>query len=652
MGWQTDVDVLVGQTIVPAVALASGSVGMAALAATGVVAFSACAFSSHHAGADARAAWLIPWLLCLLAVSLVLVASRTTAAAAAVIVAMALAAVACTRLLGSSGMKPRATGEGAATHEKNNASRIAVPRTVAFVSPLLAAAAAGWWGFVGLVLSLPPQPEWGALGFGPGEAYPLAVAGPVVLALWCSAQRVRWWAVASVCAMRWAVACWAARGVPAGPYKSRFLQVYGVQALIGGAAAALSALWVPSEPEQHVETPLWLCVCTLLAGTALLAACLLPALMVPMNGDHERPHHHLSLSPWTELRVITRPTAVALPNLDLSSVFYAATLGVIAGVEYPVLWRCLGVEPFSYVVAHLFTGVDAGTAAINIATCAWWVTVILALVVLVPHHGGDMVGNLALRKWYHLGAVAMFLPPLAVMPLAPTAVSPLPLVPLAFAVAVKALVIVELARAARVRPRWLSDAIHVGMTRNVDSRDTTAILIRTHLYLLAGCALPVWLEACQPALQWANPAGHAASAASGTHDQLAAPTGAVPPISRPPDRIAAMAGVLALGLGDAAAAVVGIVTRRRWGWGGGLPWEGGRKSIQGSVAYAAAVVAGACAAWSITPSSDAASHPSWLWAAVGMGVVGAVLESVVGGVDNLALPLVSWLVAVAVRRWW
>jgi dolichol kinase len=91
------------------------------------------------------------------------------------------------------------------------------------------------------------------------------------------------------------------------------------------------------------------------------------------------------------------------------------------------------------------------------------------------------------------------------------------------------LLLLELARCKRVP--WLGAQVHAFMSRFVDARDANAAAYTTHLSLLMGLAAPIWLASAQ--------------------DHHLAPVFG--------DRwwLLACAGMVSIGVGDAAAAVVG-----------------------------------------------------------------------------------------------
>ena len=122
--------------------------------------------------------------------------------------------------------------------------------------------------------------------------------------------------------------------------------------------------------------------------------------------------------------------------------------------------------------------------------------------------------------------------------------------------------LLEVVRALRIPP--LAAPLSAFFARFLDSRDG-GTLVLTHLYLLLGCAVPLWLADALPA------------AAEGAPGVL----GALP---RSVARDAApFAGVVVLGMGDAVASVVGIHLGR-------CRWPGTRKTVEGTAAAAASML--------------------------------------------------------------
>lgn len=131
------------------------------------------------------------------------------------------------------------------------------------------------------------------------------------------------------------------------------------------------------------------------------------------------------------------------------------------------------------------------------------------------------------RKYFHALIVAVFVPGL---------LTQCTLLLLFSGMLLAAFVLLEAARLVRIWP------VHAVLQRAVatflDAQDASGLVALTPIYLLVGCAMPLWLHPCGCDLtDWANPR-------------------ALMPLS---------AGVLSVGVGDAAASVVGsLVGRHKW----------------------------------------------------------------------------------------
>ncbi|KAH6840912.1 hypothetical protein B0I37DRAFT_438397 [Chaetomium sp. MPI-CAGE-AT-0009] len=196
------------------------------------------------------------------------------------------------------------------------------------------------------------------------------------------------------------------------------------------------------------------------------------------------------------------------------------------------------------------------------------------------------------RKVFHFMMVAMFLPTLYVDPCYAA---------LALALVLAVFLLLDLLRASQLPP--LSRPLARFLTPYVDGRDLRGPVVISHIFLLIGCAIPAWLSLASLPRVAAAPApsvegaGPAAVAVAGWEV--------------PAREVGMVSGVVCVGLGDAAASLVG----RRWGhrkwlWGGG-------KSVEGSAAFAGAVFVGLMGAA--------------LWLRVGGWAVAAAAASGVGG---------------------
>ncbi|TID27525.1 hypothetical protein E6O75_ATG00292 [Venturia nashicola] len=217
------------------------------------------------------------------------------------------------------------------------------------------------------------------------------------------------------------------------------------------------------------------------------------------------------------------------------------------------------------------------------------------------------------RKVFHGMMVAMLLPTTFIDP---TFIS------LALIIILTVFLILDLLRASQLPP--LSKPLAYFLTPYVDGRDLRGPVVVSHMFLLIGCAIPLWLSL-------------AGSSFSGT-----SPWENWEVEKRD---VSFIAGIICVGMGDAAASLIG----RRYGrhkW----PWAGG-KSLEGSIAFAAAVTIGLSfgkiwlrlGQWN-EPGHVGGSVALTLGKA-GIAACGAsFMEAVLtGGNDNVVVPVVLWL---------
>lgn len=217
------------------------------------------------------------------------------------------------------------------------------------------------------------------------------------------------------------------------------------------------------------------------------------------------------------------------------------------------------------------------------------------------------------RKVFHGMMVAMFLPTIFIDP---------GFVALALVLVLAIFLLLDLFRASQLPP--ISKPLTYFLAPYVDGRDHRGPVIVSHIFLLIGCAIPLWLSlsgaprlGTQPWEGWEV----------GSRD------------------VGMVSGVICVGMGDAAASLIGRrYGRLKWFWGGG-------KSLEGSTAFAAAVFVGLMAArfWLVIGGWGDGGKPGDGWSAamaksLVAGVGASTTEAVLtGGNDNVVVPVVLWL---------
>lgn len=197
------------------------------------------------------------------------------------------------------------------------------------------------------------------------------------------------------------------------------------------------------------------------------------------------------------------------------------------------------------------------------------------------------LGINARRKFFHALAVVMFLPGVAVDPA---------FTHLSFSAAFALFIFAEYVRYFAIYP--FGAAVHLFMNEFLEQKDSgTAIL--SHFYLLTGCAGPLWLEEPSQLLQYT--------------------------------------GILALGIGDALASIIGKrVGRHRWS-------STSSKTLEGSAAFVLSLVG---CAWLLRLFGLTEEFSTLRYSIV--VTLSCALEALSDQNDNLTLPLYMWSLLVAV----
>ncbi|PWY85974.1 hypothetical protein BO70DRAFT_386303 [Aspergillus heteromorphus CBS 117.55] len=224
------------------------------------------------------------------------------------------------------------------------------------------------------------------------------------------------------------------------------------------------------------------------------------------------------------------------------------------------------------------------------------------------------------RKVFHGMMVLMFLPTVYVDP---------PFCALALGLVLSIFLLLDLFRASQLPP--ISRPLTYFLAPYVDGRDHRGPVIVSHIFLLIGCSIPLWLSLADvPRTGDAPWAGWSA----------------------PTRDVSMVSGIICVGMGDAAASLVGRrFGRRKWFWGGG-------KSLEGSVAFAVAVTCGLLFArgwlvlgeWPMSGTGPGpGTEPTFPWlrvmlkALLAAGGTSATEAILTGCNDNVVVPVVLWL---------
>ncbi|EME39117.1 hypothetical protein DOTSEDRAFT_75018 [Dothistroma septosporum NZE10] len=270
-----------------------------------------------------------------------------------------------------------------------------------------------------------------------------------------------------------------------------------------------------------------------------------------------------------------------------------------------------------------------GQANVRLLVIVYWAAVLLAGLLAVFSLTAFVEVDTR-RKVFHGVMVAMLTPATFVDPC---------FVALALGLVLAVFLLLEVIRAGQVPP--LGNAISRFVAPYVDGRDLRGPVVVSHIFLLIGCAVPLWFSL----------ASMERSGDAPWHDFE---------LANNRREVAMVAGVICVGMGDAAASLIGRrYGRHKWIWVGG-------KSIEGSAAFAAAVTVGlmAARAWQQLGGWNGLSYDrialgwvpfafDWTLAlgkSVLCGCAASFMEAVLTGAnDNVVVPVALWLLVKGVR---
>ncbi|KAI8068495.1 hypothetical protein BC940DRAFT_299233 [Gongronella butleri] len=291
--------------------------------------------------------------------------------------------------------------------------------------------------------------------------------------------------------------------------------------------------------------------------------------------------------------------------------FYTLTGLVVVFVISPVCTTLLHQNPFLWTLDFIFTSPS------RLFLCMYWATAIGITVVVwvllldLPStmEQAAMAADSHIRtkkltsslnkkrKLFHGLAVLMFVPGILFAD---------SFLRLAFGVALAAFIYLEYLRYFAVWPYGKN--IHMFLTEFIDNRDLGPVIL-SHIYLLLGCACPVWLGSS--------------------------------------NLFASLSGILSLGFGDAAASLVG----KRYGrW----HWPNSKKTVEGTLSFIGVVFVSMLV---ILYTSAMLRIDSAMTIACSMGLsdwfgyflvvcVSALLEAFSSQNDNIIIPLFMYALVI------
>ncbi|KAI8981823.1 hypothetical protein BDF20DRAFT_912064 [Mycotypha africana] len=291
-------------------------------------------------------------------------------------------------------------------------------------------------------------------------------------------------------------------------------------------------------------------------------------------------------------------------KIVVAVLFYFLTLIITCLIIAPICKAITGENPILWTLDYLYMSPS------RMFLCLYWsLTVITTIIVwvlvldfnlesAVPIEGKTLTSSLnKKRKLFHALAVIMFVPGVLFEKA---------FLQLAFGVAFSAFIYLEYLRYFAVWP-WGKN-LHVFLTEFIDNRDLGPVIL-SHIYLLLGCATPVWL---------------------GSSNVLAS-----------------LSGILSLGFGDAAASIVGKKFGR-------YHWPGTKKTVEGTLAFIVTVLLSALMVVytsallnldETTEFAASAGRSEWLTYSNVVTLTG-LLEAFSTQNDNIIIPLYMYALIV------
>ncbi|NXN13839.1 DOLK kinase, partial [Indicator maculatus] len=276
----------------------------------------------------------------------------------------------------------------------------------------------------------------------------------------------------------------------------------------------------------------------------------------------------------------------------ISSLFFHMMTAVLGlGVLMPWLQRLIQRNPLLWLLQFLFQ-----TQARVCLLGYWTILAASACTVVFYQNAKRSSGSkkhqasTITRKYFHIIVVATYVPGL---------LFDRQLLHVAAALCLAVFIFLEYVRYFRIKP--FGQTLRHLLSLFLDERDSGPLIL-THIYLLLGMSLPVWLfpRACAPK-----------GALSGA--------GALVPYS----------GVLAVGVGDTMASVFGSTM-------GEIKWPGTKKTFEGTMTAIFAQLIAVALILIFDSSVNLNSSYTWILAAVSLV---SLLEAYTTQIDNLLLPL-------------
>ncbi|KAG1653920.1 Sodium- and chloride-dependent GABA transporter ine [Nymphon striatum] len=270
--------------------------------------------------------------------------------------------------------------------------------------------------------------------------------------------------------------------------------------------------------------------------------------------------------------------------------FYEVFLAVSSLVIFPVV---LYKHPMLFVVLFKFVVLSP----VNILLVVSWLILFISAV-LFASYCRIFTNKTIIRKFFHALVVLVFTPGIIFAP---------DLIFLTSSAAFYLFVLLECVRFSKAP--LFSEIIQSSFKKLLDEKDQ-GFLVLSHIYLLLGCALPIWI------LPYFQESSKSVSFS-------------IKHLFHHPEILPALSGVICLGIGDTFASVVGSLYGRHH-------WPGSKKTVEGTI-FAIISMLGFIFLLDHLSFVDLGQIPKF-WLA-GCVILTGILEAVTDQVDNLILPL-------------
>ncbi|KAF5282984.1 hypothetical protein FQA39_LY04855 [Lamprigera yunnana] len=276
-------------------------------------------------------------------------------------------------------------------------------------------------------------------------------------------------------------------------------------------------------------------------------------------------------------------------NLRDPVAFYMISTLVLFIFIVIILTTILRQSPLLWIFSFLFEDISKSKMVIYWTLCS-----IGAIIAVKQQITGKKKATPAVRKVFHVFTVAVYIPGL---------IFQCSLIYLASGVVFGIFAMLEILRILNIPP--FGGLLQKGFLMYRDEKDTGCIAL-TPLYLLVGCSLPMWI----------HPAPCDMSDSAGFN------------------LLPVMSGVLAIGVGDTAASVVGTTIGKHF-------WPGTKKTMEGTLGC---IVSQLVVIWALVSIGFLNPNNDSLLKIVVAVIIGSLVEASTNQIDNLALPLILFII--------